>query len=131
MDIDFADIKIIGLEEEMTVDSPVRPHLRYVYLRLSQSPPPLWQNYFKDARKVSRHPHWRQAWVDRKYIIVECLLPELELYHLNDLRQDVATANQRYHQHLGKQGNPDREKARVDQEARDFLREVKGRLKFD
>ena len=131
MDIDFVDIKIIGLEEEMTVESPVRPHLRYVYLRLSQTPVSLWQSFFKDSRKVSRHPHWRQAWIDRKYIVVECLLPELELYHLNDLRQDVAYANEKFHQHIGNQPNPDREKALADQQARDYLREMKSRLKFD
>ena len=94
MDTDFVDIKIVSLEEEMMVESPVRPELFYVYFKLSHAPIPLWQSAFEEARRVSRHPHWRRAWVDRKFIVVECLPDEIEKYHLNDLKQDIAKSNQ-------------------------------------
>ena len=131
MDIDFIDIKIISLEEEMTVESPVRPGLLYVYLRLTQTPPPMWQNYFKESRKVSRHPHWRHAWIDRKYIIVECLTEELEKYHLNDLRQDIAHANRCYREFVLQQSRTDVQKEELQIQEREKLREMKSRLSFD
>ena len=131
MDFDFADIKIVSLEEGLTVESPERPSLFYVYLRLSQTPPPIWQTYFKESRKVSRHPHWRRAWVDRKYIIVECPPAEIETHHLNDLKQDIATANEHYRKYLGQRTDPDHLREKSHALERDRLREMKGRLNFD
>ena len=115
----------------MMVDSPVRPALRYIYLRLSQTPPPLWESYFKESRKVSRHPHWRRAWIDRKYVIVECLPEEVEKYHLNDLKQDIAYANQHYRQYSQRQNQAKIKKKENDLQERERLREIKSRLNFD
>ena len=131
MEIDFADIRIVSLEEEMTVESPVNPPLRYVYLQLSKTPPPIWTSYFKEARKISRHTHWRHAWVDRKYIVVECVPEEIETYHLNDLKQDVAQANQRCQAYFQRQTLAERQKHVADHHVRERLRDIKGRLKFD
>lgn len=131
METDFADIRIISLEEEMTVESPVNPPLHYIFLRLSQTPLPIWKSYFEELRKISRHPHWRQAWIDRKYIVVECLPKEIEMYHLRDLKQDIAQANQRCRQYLQRQTQADRQKENTDSHVRQQLREMKGRLNFD
>jgi hypothetical protein len=131
METDFIDIRIIGLEDDMMVVSPNDPSLFYVYLRLSQSPPPLWQTYFKNARKVSRHPHWRHAWIDRKFIVVECLTDELEKYHLNDFKQDVAHANKCYREYVRQQSHTDLQKEKLHLQEREKLREIKGRLNFD
>src|SRR5471030_367877 len=73
MEIDFVDIKIVSLEDDMTVESPNNPALRYIYLKLSQTPPPLWQKHFADSRKVARHTKWRNIWIDRKFFVVECV----------------------------------------------------------
>jgi len=131
MEADFVEIRIVDLEEEMTVESPVHPPLRYVYLRLSQTPLPIWQSYFKESRSLSRHPHWRQAWIDRKYIVVECAPEEIEKYHFNDLKQDVSRANERCRDYLHRRHHADRQKGSADQNVRDHLREIKGRLNFD
>jgi hypothetical protein len=128
---EFVDIRIVGLEEELTVESPLNPPLRYIHFRLSQTPLPIWQSYFKEARKISRHPHWRQAWIDRKYIVVECLPEEIEKYHLRDLKQDVALVNQRTREFLQPRHHADRTKHRADEDAIQRLREMKGRLNFD
>ena len=48
MDIDFVDIRIVSLEDDLTVESPENRALRYVYLKLSQTPPPLWQKHFAE-----------------------------------------------------------------------------------
>jgi hypothetical protein len=131
METDFADLRIVGLEEELTVESPEDARLQYVYLRLSQTPPPIWQSFFNDSRKVSRHPHWRRAWIDRKYIVVECVPEEIERHHLRDLKHDVAQANQGCREYLRHQNRADRQKENADRNLRDRLREMKGRLNFD
>jgi hypothetical protein len=131
MEIDFVDIKIIGLEEEMTVLSPDHPPLRQVFLRLSQTPPPIWRTYFDDLRKISRHPRWRRAWIDRKFIVIECVPEEIETHHLNDLKQDIAQANQRCRHYFELQTQGERHKERADHRVRERLRDMKGRLNFD
>jgi hypothetical protein len=131
MEEDFAEIKIIGLEDEMTVESPVNPPLRYVFLRLSKTPPPIWQSYFKESRRISRHPRWRTAWIDRKYIVVECVPAEIETHHLNDLKHDVAVANQRTRDYFRHQSHADRQKQSAETRERERLREMKDRLNFE
>src|SRR5271170_5682324 len=110
MEIDFIDIKIVGLEDELMVESPNDPALRYIYLRLSQTPPPLWQKYFAESRKIARHARWRQIWIDRKYLVVECVPEEIETHHLNDLKQDVAQANERCRSYFQRQTLAERQK---------------------
>jgi hypothetical protein len=131
MEIDFIDIKIVSLEDEMTVESPNNATLRYIYLRLSQTPPPLWQKYFAESRKIARHPKWRHIWIDRKYLVVECVPEEIETHHLNDLKQDVAFANSNYRNYLHHQTRAEYKKLQTQSIERDRLREMKGRLNFD
>jgi len=131
MESDFADIRIVSLEDEMMVVSPRFPSLFYIYLRLSQTPPPLWKDHFKKSRAISRHTHWREAWIDRKFIVVECLTDELEKYHLNDLRQDIAKANKAYREYLRQKSQAEFHKEKVHDSEREKLREIKGRLNFD
>jgi len=131
METDFVDIRIVSLEDDLMVASPKNPALFYVYLKLSQTPPPLWQHHFKNSRKVSRHPHWREAWIDRKFIVVECLTDELEKYHLTDLKQDIAVANKAYGEHVRLQSHAERQQAKAHLNEREKLRDIKGRLNFD
>ena len=131
MEIDFVDIKIVGLEDDLTVESPNNPALRYIYLRLSQTPPPLWQKYFDESRKIARHPRWRPIWVDRKYLVAECVPEEIETHHLNDLKQDVSFANSKYRDYLKHQYHTDYKKEQTQSIERDKLREMKSRLNFD
>jgi hypothetical protein len=131
MEIDFVDIKIVGLEDDLTVESPNNPALRYIYLRLSESPPPFWQKSFAESRKIARHPHWRHIWVDRKYLVAECVPAEIETHHLRDLKQDVASANLKYRQYLEHSTRSEFQKEKTQSIERDRLREMKGRLNFD
>ena len=131
MEIDFIDIKIVGLEDEMTVESPNNPALRYIYFKLSQTPPPLWQKHFADSRKIARHPKWRHAWVDRKFVIVECVPAEIETHHLNDVKKDIAFANAKYREYLLQQTRVQKRGEETQMIERDRLREMKGRLNFD
>jgi hypothetical protein len=131
MESDFTEIKIVGLEEEMTVASFDHPELQMIFLKLSQTPPPIWQSYFKELRNVSRHTHWRKAWIDRRFIVVECLPDEIEAYHLRDLKQDVARANERCHAYFAGQTRAEHQKKHADHNVRAQLREMKDRLRFD
>jgi len=131
MEIDFIDIKIVGLEDDMTVESPNNPALRYIYLKLSQTPPPLWQKHFAESRKIARHTRWRHIWIDRKFLVVECVPDEIETHHLNDLKQDIAYANKHYRRYLDLQYSSEAGKRETQSIERDRLREMKGRLNFD
>jgi hypothetical protein len=131
MDADFAEIKIVSLEDQLSVESPNDRRLTYIYFKLSQTPPPLWTRHFAASRKVARHPRWRQAWIDRKYIVVECLPEEIETHHLRDLKQDLASANSRYREHLEHAQRSERERNATQSLNQDRIREMKSRLNFD
>ncbi len=131
MDIDFNDIKIVSLEDELTVESPNNPALRYIYLKLSQTPPPLWTKYFTESRKIPRHPRWRKIFIDRKFIVAECIPEELETHHLKDLKQDIAHANTNYRKYLESQTSTEAYSRQSQSLERDRLREMKSRLNFD
>ena len=129
--IDFTDIKIVSLEDDLTVESPNNPALRYIYLKLSQTPPPLWTKYFTESRKIARHPRWRNIWIDRKFIVAECIPEELETHHLKDLKQDIANANANYRKYLELQVRSEGRQRESQSIERDRLREMKSRLNFD
>jgi hypothetical protein len=131
MEVDFVDIRIVSLEDDLTVESPNNRALRYIYLKLSQTPPPLWQKYFSESRKIARHPRWRSIWIDRKYFVVECVPAEIETHHLNDLKQDLAYANSHYRQYLQHQVRSEFQKEQTQSLERTRLREMKDRLNFD
>jgi hypothetical protein len=131
MEIDFIDIKIVGLEDDLTVESPNNPALRYIYLKLSATPPPGWQKAFAQSRKIARHTRWRNIIVDRKFLVVECIPEEIETHHLADLKQDIAYANAQYRQYLRHQYHTEHQSHQTQSLERDRLREMKSRLKFD
>jgi hypothetical protein len=131
MPIDYTDIRLVGLEEEMTVVSPERPPLSWIFLRLSHTPIPLWQSYFKEVRAIARHPRWRRAWVDRRFIVVECPPEEIETHHLRDLKQDVAQVNERCRKYLESRAAGRLPEDPSAHEAQAKLRDIKGRLNFD
>jgi len=131
MEIDFVDIKIVSMEDEMTVESPSNPSLRYIFLKLSQTPPPLWQKHFAESRKIPRHTKWRRIWIDRKFFVVECVPTEIETHHLNDLKKDVAYANLHYRDYLMQQVRVETRRSETQQIELDRLRDMKNRLNFD
>ena len=128
---DFADIKIVSLEDDLTVESPNNPALRYIYFKLSQTPPPLWQKHFAASRKVARHPKWRHIFIDRKYAVVECVPEEIATHHLRDLKQDLAFANSNYRQYLQHQYRSEHQRTSTQSLERDRIRDMKSRLNFD
>jgi hypothetical protein len=96
----FEDIRIIGIDPSSTYKPDKSKDLFNVHLGLSSIPPGEWERFFDAERAFPRHTMWRRAWIAGPYIVINCVLSELEQYHLKDLKQDVAEANRKYRQLL-------------------------------
>jgi hypothetical protein len=97
---EFVDVQIIGVAKDRTYNPDPQKSLFNVYLQLSGYPPQEWTAIFDAERRFPRHTMWRRAWIEGNCIAVNCVPEEIKKYHLADLKQDVATSNQKYRQHL-------------------------------
>jgi hypothetical protein len=129
MEIYFSDVKIVGIEDEMTYRPQTK--LYKLKLKLSVSPPTDWIRFFDQSRKEPRHPLWRIATVERKHINVECVPEEMQTYLLESLKEDVAIANLRYAAFLRKELEEEMRIRGVDANDAQRLADLKGKLKFD
>lgn len=102
-----------------------------MYLELSETPPQAWRAIFDQERRFPRHTMWRHAWVEGRYIIVDCVPEELEKYHLQDLRQDVTNSNQKYAQWAVQAAAQQAQKVQRQEQEDQSLVDLKSRLKFD
>jgi hypothetical protein len=87
------ELRVVGVVKERTRQDRQYSGLQDYFLQLSGRPPPGWEHHFLEARKFPRHSMWRDAWVEGDCVVIKCALDELGRYHLDDLKQDVATAN--------------------------------------
>jgi len=127
----FEDIKITDLEVELTRQSDTASGLRYMYLKLSGSPPSEWSEIFRAEREFPRHTMWRRAWIQGDYIVIDCAPDEIEKYHLRDLKQDVDNSNRKYKDYLALVERK-RESARNEkEEEKKKLNDLKNKLNFD
>ena len=127
----FQDIKIIDLDVNKTKPSNKAPGLRHMFLELSASPPGEWTKFFKNERNFPRHSMWRHAWIEGKYIVVDCVPEEIQQYHLKDLKADVSNSNDKYKEHVNRvadQNERDTNAAKVEAER---LGGIKKGLDFD
>lgn len=97
---DFVDIQIIGVDKERTYNPDPQKALFNVYLTLSAYPSQEWVAIFDAERRFPRHTMWRKAWIEGNNAVVYCVPEELKQYHLRDLKEDVATSNAKYREHL-------------------------------
>jgi len=93
-------IRIVGINKNKTHIPDPRYSLYDVYFELSEAPSSTWSTIFEEERKYPRHSMWRHAWVEGKYIIVNCALEEIEKYHLRDIKEDIETVNGKYSAHI-------------------------------
>ncbi|WP_429069514.1 toll/interleukin-1 receptor domain-containing protein [Aeromonas dhakensis] len=87
------EIKIIGILKERTRQDREYSGLQDYYFQLSGRPSQNWVHFFDESRRFPRHSMWRRAWIEGDCVVVKCAIDELQRYHLNDLKQDVAKAN--------------------------------------
>lgn len=127
---EFQDIDIIDLDEGRT-HNPDPTYLLYnVYLKLSASPSPAWQEIFDGERRFPRHSMWRRAWIEGAYIVVYAPLEEIEKHHLPDLKEDVRNTNLKYREYLAHKARLEaQEQTHKDQE-RGKIRALKHQLGF-
>lgn len=131
MSVTFEDIRITGLDANATQNSDKGSAMRLMYLTLSHNPPSRWATLFEQERRFPRHNMWRRAWLDGKYIVVDCVPEEIEQYHLNDLKQDVANCNQKYRA-WSAQDTAANDKRQQEQKAElERISALGSRLKFD
>lgn len=88
------EIKIIGILKDRTRQDSTYSGLQDYYFQLSHNPSSDWVHFFDESRRFPRHTMWRQAWIEGDCVVIKCALDELQRYHLNDLKQDVANATE-------------------------------------
>lgn len=126
---EFKDIKIEEFDENRSRLS--RGALYNLYLRLSVKPSAEWAQLFDQSRSFPRHTMWRKAWIEGKFIVIECVPEELKKYHLADLKEDVTNANGTYKEYLKRCIQKERESLRIRDDERQRLKSIKGSLDFD
>lgn len=131
---EFEDLKIVDLCVEKSKNSKNNA-LRQIYLELSSNAPREWINQFNEQRKSPRHSMWRKAWIEGKYIVIECVPEEIEQYHLPYLKEDVANSNRKYREHI-EYSTREKERRKMENEIKmrnelDRLNALKEKLNFD
>ena len=86
--VEFIDIEIIDVDKKKTHKVTPEEEMYYVYLKLSKNPTSQWSEIFLEERKFPRHTMWRDAWIEGKYIVIECALDEVKKYHLRKKKID-------------------------------------------
>jgi hypothetical protein len=118
-DVPYEDeIKIVGIIKERTQQDREFSGLQDFYLQLSKRPSRDWEHFFEQSRSFARHSMWRRAWIEGDCIVVKCALDELSRYHLRDLKQDVAQANQDLEKHIDEYNTNARIQAEIEETKR-------------
>ena len=122
----FADITIVGLDEERTTRADPSLPLYDVHFVLSAEAPAAW-GWIAQSKFGRKGIAGRKAWPQSKYVVVRCKIEEVERV-LNALRPIMETINREY-----RDWSADAERTRLEQEEFDRqeaqkLRDVKARL---
>jgi hypothetical protein len=129
--MEFNDIKITGLDADLTRPSDRGSAMRQMHLTLNETPTSEWVQCFEANRRYPRHSAWRHAWISGSHIVIDCVPEEIEKDHLKDLKEDVANSNRDYRAYLIKVAAKERmeqERAATEKKRLDGLG---GRLNFD
>jgi hypothetical protein len=125
------NVKIVALNTGRTTESESGSAMRQMYLTLSETPPHNWHLFFDKEREFPRHSMWRRAWVEHDHIVIDCVPDELEQYHLEDLKTDIANANENYRIALEAQRKKNDAQAKIEAEEKGKLEALNNRLNFD
>lgn len=126
----FEDIRITDLDLYRSYNPDESKLLYNMYLKLSSVPPLEWQQIFEAKRRFPRHTMWRRAWIEGQFIVMYCVPDELEKYHLQDLREDTASANEKYRQYLTELAQKEVRELKEKEKERQQLCDLKHRLGF-
>lgn len=129
MAAEFADIRIVGLDEERTTRADPREPLYDVHFVLSAPPPVGWAKFVR-ASIGTRGIVGRQGWPQSKYFVVRCAIGEVAKA-LAALGPILGATNRQYREWAAAQEGARVEEEMFDRCERRKLRELKAQLRFD
>jgi hypothetical protein len=91
----FEDIVIVDLDVNRTAWSRVHSSMRTLHLKLNRDPEPGWSRLFFEERNSRVELKRHGLWIEDGYIVFDCLLIDVDDYHLPDIRQSIDYANAR------------------------------------
>ena len=100
-------------------------------LRLSQSAPGPWSEYFNQAWQQHIYMRKRRASVSGDRLEIICMLDELQSDHLPELNKIIARTNAAYAAYAAEQSRLRQQAADEAKRQKDELASLKGKLKFD
>lgn len=93
------EIHVVGINTDLTRQTPDSESLYRVCINLSQPPAQMWQLIFRDYWKtlltVSSMP-WAQAAVEGSFLYVDCQLKDVALLYFDTLKKAVLATNNIY-----------------------------------
>ncbi|HXD84043.1 MAG TPA: hypothetical protein VN599_06390 [Rudaea sp.] len=92
---EFNDIVIVDLDVNRTTWSRVHSSMRTLHLKLNRDPNPEWSRLFYEERNSRVELKRHGLWIEDGYIVFDCLLIDVDDYHLPDIRQSIDYANAR------------------------------------
>lgn len=92
---EFTDIVIVDLDVNRTTWSRVHSSMRTLHLKLNRDPNPEWSRLFYEERNSRVELKRHGLWIEDGYIVFDCLLIDVDDYHLPDIRQSIDYANAR------------------------------------
>lgn len=126
----FADIKIVALDDAASGPSGDGALIRLV-LKLSDSAPSAWSQYFNEAWRQHLYMMKRRASVFGNRLEIICVPDELESDHLPELKKVVKETNEAYRKFEQEQKRLKEVEIETVRRQREALATLKGRLKFD
>lgn len=128
----FENIGITGFCEEKSHNPDKQFLLFNMYLHLSAAPPNEWKDFFSESRRLPRAQLWRKAWIEGDTLVVYCQPEELQ-QQIEELKEDLAVANQQYRQLQALRIQRRRLQEQVEQEEaceRRLIRQLAQQLRF-
>lgn len=92
---EFTDIVIVDLDVNRTTWSRVHSSMRTLHLKLNRDPNTEWSRLFFEERNARVELKRHGLWIEDGYIVFDCLLIDVDDYHLPDIRQSIDYANAR------------------------------------
>ena len=127
----FEDITIVDLDLKKTTWSRVHSSMRTLYLKLSREPDLEWIRYFNTERESRVVPTRHGMWIEDGYIIFDCLLPNVERYHLPDFQQSIDYANERSHERVEERREERAQRRAEITEEHDALESLRTKIRQD
>jgi hypothetical protein len=127
----FEDITVVDLDLKKTTWSRVHSSMRTLYLKLSREPDLEWIRYFNAERESRVVPTRHGMWIEEGYIIFDCLLQNVEKYHLPDFQQSIDYANERSHERLAERREERAQRRAEITEEHDTLESLRKKIRHD